>query len=132
LRCQRLGDLDCEKWGKKSEFQQQPVELKMCLLRGAAGGGRRAAGGSLVALPCTSMHFSAIRAQRRHPAFSRFKMPCCDIAVVAAMAGIILGAVCFESPPSATPHVELPATLVSVSSAHFHFLAVDGSGRLYR
>jgi hypothetical protein len=78
------------------------------------------------------MHFSAIRAQRRHPAFSRFKMPCCDIAVVAAMAGIILGAVCFESPPSATPHVELPATLVSVSSAHFHFLAVDGSGRLYR
>ena len=109
--------MDCEKWEKKSEFQQQPVENV------AAAGG---AGGSLVALPCTSLRFV------RSVAFSRFKIPCCDIAIVATMAGVILGAVCFESPPSATPHVELPATLVSVSSAHFHFLAVDGSGRLYR
>lgn len=70
--------------------------------------------------------------QRQHTAFATFKMPPCGIIIVSKMAGVILGAVCFESPHSTTPHVELPATLVSVSSAHFHFLAVDGSGRLYR
>jgi len=48
------------------------------------------------------------------------------------MAGVILGACCFETPSAATQNVELPSALASVSSAHFHFLAVDCGGRLYR
>jgi hypothetical protein len=48
------------------------------------------------------------------------------------MSGVILGACCFETPSAATQIVELPSALVSISSAHFHFLAVDSGGRLYR